>query len=179
MGYVIEVAKQGDADRFFGLYEKYINELAAMSGDGANDVGYFRGLFDSYTSGAIPGVGLFAVEDGRTVGVALWGAASSEEDFAYGWGVYTIESHRRQGISTALRERAITELDRMGVQAAIGVVLISNKQGCESSRANGFTPTHILASMDIAEQADRIARSCERKSFYWEGDCPLCGRENQ
>jgi hypothetical protein len=91
-------------------------------------------------------------------------------------------------VSQALRERAIFDLNDMGVTEVTGSVLIANKAGCESSRAVGFRPTQLLGTLDIAEQVDRISghRSAEGRclygytdGFYTEGECPLCGRNDK
>ena len=186
MRFDIRPAHEADREEFAELWGTYQNELAGMSGNlDSADASWkmHMALFDEYQSGRLPGVALMAFDGGGTLGVALWGGMagsavmSVSESVVYGWGVYTVPEHRKNGISTALRERAIVDLADMGVQRAVGVVLLDNIAGCESSRENGFVPTDLIASMDVQEQALRILACEEPKKFYWDGLCPLCGRE--
>ncbi len=191
MGFVIERAKFGKPEDFFDLWAQLVESQQAMGGDtmaSGKTEDFFRMLFAEYTSGRLPGVALLAVDGGEAVGALLWGAVPVlpvepvNPKAVYGWGAFTSPTHRRQGVSKALRERAILDLDVMGVEVVTGSVLLSNPGGCESSRSIGFKPTQILGNLDVREEAQRILSpdDCGAghvEGFYWQGNCPLCGRD--
>ena len=193
MSIVIERAKFGDAEKFFDLWIPFAVEMTRISGearDSSKSIDLYRNLFAEYTSGRKRGVALFAMDGDEAVGVLLWGAMpDSQLDIldganAFGWGAYTKPGYRRVGVSTALREHAIVELRSMGVSSVLGSVLLSNPGGVESSRAVGFKPTEIVGSLDLHEAADLIEseEDCGAghvEGFYWVGQCPLCGRDEQ
>ena len=179
-----------DEERFFGLYTPFVRLLSDSGGEAPptdTAIEFFRKHFREYTSGSMPGVALMAIDDGQVVGVLLWGAnpdpgmVQGGDHAAYGWGVYVIASHQRQGISTQLRRLAVLHLDDICVESVVGVVLIDQLAAVESTRANGFVPTHFIGSMDVPSQARKITNNEPDgvQKFYWVGQCPLCGRDEQ
>lgn len=190
----IDIATEKDRDDFLELWSEFLIVHEKLGSDiraSKRTLGVFGVLFDAYTEGVLVGVPLIARIDGKPVAALLWGETPEpdldrvEDSEVFGWGSYTVPEHRRQGISRSLRERAIIELHQRGVRVATGTAILSNIAGVESSRSIGFKPTVILGKIDIAEEARKIrvrqafgdTEEGLTDGFYWEGLCPLCGKE--
>jgi len=182
-----------DRDIFLSLWVAFLEEHEAAGSDTRatpKTLEFYGMLFDAYVNGTIHGVALVASIDNQVVGALLWGGTgpllmdTKDPMTVNGWGAYTLPIARRHGVSTALREHAIIELDRKGVTQCMGSALLSNKAGVETSRRVGFVPTMVFGTLDIPAEARKIEAKRALLSsdatltdgFYWhDGDCPLCG----
>ena len=162
------------------LWEEYLAEHEKLGSDiKATDrsLDFFGELFEAYIAGALRGTVLIAREYDKPVAVLMWGQLPQggfdrvNEDVANGWGAYTAPDYRRQGISRRLRLRAIEEMDLLGIEIVTGTAILTNLAGIESSRDIGFKPTVIVGDIDVQAHGEMT------DGFYWEGLCPLCGKE--
>ena len=176
----IFIAAPRDRGAFSLLWAEYLAEHEKLGSDiRATDrsLEFFEALFDAYVRGALRGVVLVARWYDKPVAVLMWGELPQSafdrvnEDVANGWGAYTSPDYRRQGVSRRLRSRAIEEMVKQGITTVMGTVILTNLAGVESSRDIGFKPTVIVGDIDVQ------AHGAMTDGFYWEGLCPLCGKE--
>lgn len=188
----IFAATPEDREDFRTLWSEYLLEHEKLGSDimaTPRSLGFFMQLFDSYVSGSLLGIALLARKGGEPVGALIWGALPPapfdrvDEGVVCGWGAYTVPSYRRQGISRALRRRAIMDLYEGGATTVIGSALLTNTPGVESSRNVGFEPISFNGVVDLAKEvrnmkaAEMFGEQPITDGFYWEGLCPLCGKE--
>ncbi len=184
----VEISVAGPADReeFLEMWGQFLLEHEKIGDDlRASDrtLAYFGALFDAYTGGILGGLPLLARVGQDLVGVLLWGAPPPgpvdrlKEDRMTSWGTFTAPALRGHGVNRALRQRAVLELDAVGIEEVLGCVFVNNPEGCESGRAIGYVPISINAVLDIHTEAEALRQGVRGKKFYPRGLCPLCGRD--
>lgn len=159
---------------FLAEHEKLGSDTKATN----RSLAAYDDLVTAYIRRQLPGVALLARMDGRFVGALLWGSSGPipldrvNESVVAGWGSYTQPDYRRHGVSDALRREAALRLHEMGIETVYGSAVLSNVAGVEASRKIGFRPTMIVGELEVSACAQGLT-----DGFYWEGHCPLCGRD--
>lgn len=180
-GINVRVAEAKSRAAFIHLWKQFMLEHEKLGGDiRATDrsLEVYADLFDAYVSGRLAGVAVMAWDGKEPCGALLWGEGAqlpfevSGGRRAVGWGAYVDKSHRRQGISIELRERAKRVLRRKGIDKVYGSALVGNTGGVKSSLDVGFRITTVAGVVDLNETETDAEGMTD--GFIWEGSCPVC-----
>jgi len=165
--HTIRNATPQDAALFGSLWIELLESHQEYGGDilpTERTMAYFRGVFQAYTEEERQGVVLFGA---RNNAVLMWGEL--ESDFPYdhpwgrwamGWGVYVRPDFRKQGISSALRQRGANELSLMDFETILGGLATGNSPARESIIQFGGTIFGEQVAVRVEDVAD----------FQWAGD---------
>jgi len=154
---VIRHATADDRDLFLTLWREYLTELRGLGGEQLpteRTLGFYGALFDAYVSGRFEGVVLLAGD----YGVLMEGAVAEGpildtvyEPAAHSWGTYTRHTHRRRGVSRALRESMNKALREAGFRSIIAGVHIGNPVGSASTIGFGFERVQDVVVLRLEE----------------------------
>ena len=84
---------------------------------------------------------------GELVGFVAWIPTFIGE--ACGYGTYVKPSHRRKGLSDALRDAAKVNLKANGVRVVTGGVALFNEPALEAVKKQGFVPIAYVVQLDL------------------------------
>jgi GNAT superfamily N-acetyltransferase len=91
---------------------------------------------------------VFVADDGgELVGFVAWIPTFIGE--ACGYGTYVKPTHRRAGLSDALRDAAKVNLVANGVKVVTGAVALFNEPAIEAVKKQGFKPVAMLVQLDL------------------------------
>jgi len=91
---------------------------------------------------------VFVAEDaGVPVGMVAWIPISLYE--AAGYGTYVAPTHRRKGLSDALRDAAKEYLKGMGVKVVTGGVALFNEHAMKAVQKQGFNPVAYVVQLQL------------------------------
>jgi len=138
---VIWAAVPGDRHHFVELWKAYLEEAreggSSLHADDHN-LRVFRGYFDSYTRGDLPGAVLFwsARPGDSPSAVLMWGKNAGEpiwhddhNGVANMWGIYVAPEHRSEGVALRLCAHAVPLGPDFGFTGASTVVRVDNPLG--------------------------------------------------